>query len=384
MSKLKDVSSKLDAAIENYYNPEDSDNEPWKTPRELREKRLHQLFNGVSYLGSNGMKKDLLRATFTGISDRVSNVLDSSGYSEKLIKFLGNTRGELGSLLLYGKAGVGKSCTLSAIFRAILVARHLEKRVFEDRRDFLEKELENSEWNLKRCKWYENYKTWETNYQQWKRQREVDKDKNYRDSLELFPYPDGVQYYINPNAPYGHRKINPLSVPIDEQRSAYCNAWWLQDQEERKRWEGEEKILKEEKFVWGSEYSEKKKQISGWVEFPTNLAWVYFDRCSDFVRKEACTEYKGKEMVVRAKEALMSIDILFIDDLGSEMKEDLLIQGFWNSLIKQRLEDEKTTFITTNQSLEQLKETFDDRFVSRLNSMTQIGFGDDMTDRRVG
>jgi DNA replication protein DnaC len=89
-------------------------------------------------------------------------------------------------------------------------------------------------------------------------------------------------------------------------------------------------------------------------------------------------------MVVRAKEALMSIDILFIDDLGSEMKEDLLIQGFWNSLIKQRLEDEKTTFITTNQSLEQLKETFDDRFVSRLNSMTQIGFGDDMTDRRVG
>ena len=62
------------------------------------------------------------------------------------------------------------------------------------------------------------------------------------------------------------------------------------------------------------------------------------------------------------------IDLLVLDDLGAEKTSDWSRQVFY-LLLDRRYREMKQTIITTNLSLEQIAETFDDRVASRLCEM---------------
>ena len=63
-----------------------------------------------------------------------------------------------------------------------------------------------------------------------------------------------------------------------------------------------------------------------------------------------------------------NVGLLVLDDLGAEKTSDWSRQVFY-LLLDRRYREMKQTIITTNLSLEQIAETFDDRVASRLCEM---------------
>jgi DNA replication protein DnaC len=81
--------------------------------------------------------------------------------------------------------------------------------------------------------------------------------------------------------------------------------------------------------------------------------------------------------------ALVSVDLLHLDDLGAERQTDWVLEQLY-SLINERYEAERSVVITTNLvDVEELERQIGKRIVSRLTEMTDqlLLFGQDLRER---
>lgn len=78
----------------------------------------------------------------------------------------------------------------------------------------------------------------------------------------------------------------------------------------------------------------------------------------------------------RVFEPLLEADALIIDDLGTEpIRKDVTVNYFYK-LIEERMANDKTIMITTNLSLDALKERYSSRTISRLTAKNKGVFGE--------
>ena len=82
-------------------------------------------------------------------------------------------------------------------------------------------------------------------------------------------------------------------------------------------------------------------------------------------------DYKNKDDILSFHEDLHSCDLLIIDDLGTEYTSNVTASVFF-SLLNQRHLGKKSTIISTNLSLEDLRNRYSDRIFSRITNQYTI------------
>ncbi|MCI8616010.1 DNA replication protein DnaC [Parablautia intestinalis] len=82
-------------------------------------------------------------------------------------------------------------------------------------------------------------------------------------------------------------------------------------------------------------------------------------------------DYKNKDDIVSFHEDLYGCDLLIIDDLGTEYTSNVAVSVFF-SLLNQRHLNKKSTIISTNLSLEDLRNRYSDRVFSRITNQYTI------------
>lgn len=82
-------------------------------------------------------------------------------------------------------------------------------------------------------------------------------------------------------------------------------------------------------------------------------------------------DYKNKENAQNFHEDLHSCDLLIIDDLGTEYTNNVTVSVFF-SLLNQRHLGKRSTVISTNLSLEDLRNRYSDRVFSRITNQYTI------------
>ena len=82
-------------------------------------------------------------------------------------------------------------------------------------------------------------------------------------------------------------------------------------------------------------------------------------------------DYKNKDDVLRFHEDLYGCDLLIIDDLGTEYTSNVAVSVFF-SLLNERHLCQKSTVISTNLSLEDLRNRYSDRVFSRITNQYTI------------
>lgn len=87
-----------------------------------------------------------------------------------------------------------------------------------------------------------------------------------------------------------------------------------------------------------------------------------FDLLSDY-----SFDYKNKEMQANPYEDLYNSDLVIIDDLGTEISNSFVISKLFHCLNERQLR-KKSTIISSNLSLEDLKATYSDRIFSRITA----------------
>ena len=80
---------------------------------------------------------------------------------------------------------------------------------------------------------------------------------------------------------------------------------------------------------------------------------------------------KNNPFIVMAYDHLFDVDLLIIDDLGTETANSFTISEFYN-IINARILKEKSTIISTNIKLSELSSFYNDRIDSRLKGHYQI------------
>lgn len=89
-----------------------------------------------------------------------------------------------------------------------------------------------------------------------------------------------------------------------------------------------------------------------------------YDLCA-FFDQEHFGERARKAPSALSAEAIEACDLLIIDDLGAEFRTSLSYTSLFH-LINQRLQNEQSTVLSTNWWIPELKELYDERFVSRI------------------
>ena len=94
-------------------------------------------------------------------------------------------------------------------------------------------------------------------------------------------------------------------------------------------------------------------------------------------------EHFSREQSGDTFDALLSCDLLIIDDLGTEFKTAFSVSQIYN-LFNSRVLQGKPVIISTNLTMPQLEKEYSNRFVSRINGAAQkLDFlGDDFRVRR--
>ena len=72
-----------------------------------------------------------------------------------------------------------------------------------------------------------------------------------------------------------------------------------------------------------------------------------------------------------AYEQLFSVDLLIIDDLGTETPNSFTIGEFYN-IINARILSEKSTILSTNIKLSEIRTLYNDRIDSRIKGHYQL------------
>ena len=78
-----------------------------------------------------------------------------------------------------------------------------------------------------------------------------------------------------------------------------------------------------------------------------------------------CAKLEDKDPIL---DKYLSCDLLLIDDLGTENRLNNVTIEYLYLVINQRLESGKNTIITTNLNIEQLKDNYDERIMSRISN----------------
>ena len=78
-----------------------------------------------------------------------------------------------------------------------------------------------------------------------------------------------------------------------------------------------------------------------------------------------CAKLEDKDKIL---DKYLSCDLLLIDDLGTENKLNNVTTEYLYLVINQRLESGKNTVITTNLNIDELKDTYDERIMSRISN----------------
>lgn len=92
-------------------------------------------------------------------------------------------------------------------------------------------------------------------------------------------------------------------------------------------------------------------------------------------------KYGGKSKTSKELyESLFDVDLLIIDDLGTESKSDAKFAELFSIINSRMLNPNTKTIISTNLNLNQLSKSYDDRIISRLIGQYDICkfFGDDI------
>lgn len=90
----------------------------------------------------------------------------------------------------------------------------------------------------------------------------------------------------------------------------------------------------------------------------------------NILEKKTFTD-KGNSFVQMAYDQLFQVDLLIIDDLGTESANSFTISEFYN-IINARILKEKSTIISTNIKLSELVSFYNDRIDSRLKGHYQL------------
>lgn len=99
---------------------------------------------------------------------------------------------------------------------------------------------------------------------------------------------------------------------------------------------------------------------------------VYFSAAGLFeILSRNMFDYKNKENALNFHEDLHSCDLLIIDDLGTEYTNNVTVSVFF-SLLNQRHLGKRSTVISTNLSLEDLRNRYSDRVFSRITNQYTI------------
>ena len=78
-----------------------------------------------------------------------------------------------------------------------------------------------------------------------------------------------------------------------------------------------------------------------------------------------CAKLDEKDKIL---DKYLSCDLLLIDDLGTENKLNNVTTEYLYLIINQRLESGKNTIITTNLNINELKDSYDERIMSRISN----------------
>lgn len=95
---------------------------------------------------------------------------------------------------------------------------------------------------------------------------------------------------------------------------------------------------------------------------------IYFSASAMFELLSRTTfDYKAKDELTRLTEDLHGCDLLIIDDLGTELTNAFVASSLFTVLNERHLR-RKATVISTNLSLEELRDRYSDRIFSRISS----------------
>ena len=95
-----------------------------------------------------------------------------------------------------------------------------------------------------------------------------------------------------------------------------------------------------------------------------SLYTTAFDLNKSFLNYH-CAKLENKDEIISK---YLDCDLLLIDDLGTENKLNNVTTEYLYLIINQRLESGKNTIITTNLQIDQLKDLYDERIMSRISN----------------
>lgn len=101
---------------------------------------------------------------------------------------------------------------------------------------------------------------------------------------------------------------------------------------------------------------------------------IYFSSISLFeILSKNSFDYKAKEELSHLLDDLHNCDLLIIDDLGTELSNSFVTSQLF-SCINERHIRMKSTIISTNLSLEEIRQRYSDRVFSRITSNYEFSF----------
>ncbi len=83
----------------------------------------------------------------------------------------------------------------------------------------------------------------------------------------------------------------------------------------------------------------------------------------DFVKSYSCRDFEEKNAIL---DKYFNAEILFIDDLGSELRVPNVTNGYLYQIINERKAMKKPTIITSNLDVYEIKDYYDERISSRI------------------
>ena len=95
---------------------------------------------------------------------------------------------------------------------------------------------------------------------------------------------------------------------------------------------------------------------------------IYFSAARLFeALSQLSFDYRNKEELHGIYDGLYQCDLLIIDDLGTELTNNFVTSQFFSCLNERHMR-RKSTIISTNLSLEELRNRYSDRIFSRITS----------------
>ncbi len=105
---------------------------------------------------------------------------------------------------------------------------------------------------------------------------------------------------------------------------------------------------------------------------------VFYQKAPNMLDKLMQTKYEDSKEYNALVESILNVDLLVIDDLTEKTTDSKNIELF--TIIDYRLNNSKSTIISTNLTLEEMQDIYEDRVISRIigNYIIKRFYGDDI------